>query len=1095
MKRIVSVFLAVALLLTLVPVYAFAEEIVSISYTPKNQITRYFEQGGGVELDNNNHEYYHYNAVQRSSGDIFTVNYSSGKVDYVLEFNPEPVYVSTVDPNDVIDGNEVDMYDQQSVEHFNLGNDNKLYVRYGEKTCYINVNIVINPIKSIVYTPVENIVIYENVDGRWVNDGDTDYFEYNAPPFKEGDTLEITYSNTDDSVVYTYMHRYDQESDSVANGFYDGEGNLLPDGNDLYKSYKGRWSLGSDNYMCVNYMDNESNYVQVNIVENPVKSIVYERVSDVVLVENVDLYYDSYDDRYYYRIPYYQYGDKLIVTDKSDETTVYKYTENDVFASENNGVIDEFDVHIINGQRDNPWQLGENEYCIEYMGARYILYATVKENIVQAIEYKPVKTPSVMEGRDSYYDESEDATVYNFPDFEEGDILVVTYKNDGKVSYIAVKCEYDEIIFRASDGDEISEYDIMHFSDQEENPWTVGGDNEFTLKYMNAACTVKCEVIENPILSIEFIPLNVAKIIENINGGYNEDLDCYMYNYPRVLNGDKLIINYRDVALGRVEYTAEFDNSKKVTMFVPDSGDAIVLDDRFGFGSDQFDNPWTVGENHYFISFLGRVTEVPVIIVENNIKGISFKPASMLQIWEGDYSVDTDPETGKEYNHYNIPHFNTGDTLTVEYNDDTSDDFVLTFEETDGEYYFVCDAMRYNMYDLFVTDNQAQQEWILGRGNYFIVDFYGFTTDVEIEMIKSDVESIVYTPKNEIVIDENTGGELLYDEFNNEFYFYNHVRIVNVGDTLTVNYLGGDSVVYTLQSNDAGDDWILRSADGKILNNEEITVADQQWEKHWKPGENEFIIKYHGASASVKVNIRHTPSDWIIDKKPGLDKAGLKHKECTACGEVLETEIIPVVDPSLPRVEIESLKANAGETVDVKVLVRNNPGINSMKLSISYDTDLTLENVAFSNDIGNLAIASQSLESPMILNFVYGDKNFNTADYTFAVLTFKVSDGASDGLKYVSASYDQENVYNINEYHVKFETVDGGIDVESYLPGDINGDGKVNNKDITRLMQYLSGWSVSVNEPALDVNNDGSVNNKDITRLFKYLSGWDVEIY
>ncbi|MBO4693730.1 MAG: hypothetical protein J5659_05010 [Clostridia bacterium] len=69
------------------------------------------------------------------------------------------------------------------------------------------------------------------------------------------------------------------------------------------------------------------------------------------------------------------------------------------------------------------------------------------------------------------------------------------------------------------------------------------------------------------------------------------------------------------------------------------------------------------------------------------------------------------------------------------------------------------------------------------------------------------------------------------------------------------------------------------------------------------------------------------------------------------------------------------------------------------------------------------------------------------------------------------------------------------IEYQPHIPGDINGDGKVNNKDLTRLFQYLSGWNVTVNGEALDVNGDGNENNQDIARLFQYLSGWNVKVF
>ena len=58
-----------------------------------------------------------------------------------------------------------------------------------------------------------------------------------------------------------------------------------------------------------------------------------------------------------------------------------------------------------------------------------------------------------------------------------------------------------------------------------------------------------------------------------------------------------------------------------------------------------------------------------------------------------------------------------------------------------------------------------------------------------------------------------------------------------------------------------------------------------------------------------------------------------------------------------------------------------------------------------------------------------------------------------------------------------------------WIPGDINGDGETDNKDVFALFRYLSGSGAEVITAALDCNGDGSVDNKDVFALFKYLSG------
>lgn len=53
--------------------------------------------------------------------------------------------------------------------------------------------------------------------------------------------------------------------------------------------------------------------------------------------------------------------------------------------------------------------------------------------------------------------------------------------------------------------------------------------------------------------------------------------------------------------------------------------------------------------------------------------------------------------------------------------------------------------------------------------------------------------------------------------------------------------------------------------------------------------------------------------------------------------------------------------------------------------------------------------------------------------------------------------------------------------------GDVNGDGTVNSKDLTRLMKYVAGEDVDICDG--DLNEDGTVNSKDMTRLMKYIAG------
>ena len=69
------------------------------------------------------------------------------------------------------------------------------------------------------------------------------------------------------------------------------------------------------------------------------------------------------------------------------------------------------------------------------------------------------------------------------------------------------------------------------------------------------------------------------------------------------------------------------------------------------------------------------------------------------------------------------------------------------------------------------------------------------------------------------------------------------------------------------------------------------------------------------------------------------------------------------------------------------------------------------------------------------------------------------------------------------------------LDKKPILYGDVNGDGKLDNKDRTVLTRHLAGWDgysdEDVNIESMDLNGDGKVDNKDRTILTRHLADWE----
>lgn len=264
------------------------------------------------------------------------------------------------------------------------------------------------------------------------------------------------------------------------------------------------------------------------------------------------------------------------------------------------------------------------------------------------------------------------------------------------------------------------------------------------------------------------------------------------------------------------------------------------------------------------------------------------------------------------------------------------------------------------------------------------------------------------------------------------------------------------------------------------------------------------------------------PEQFNIDKKPTVDENGQKSRKCKRCGAVdtqsVDKSEVPEVNETA---QINILSSdftyddNTGKyfiTYTIKLV--SNPGLSQITLNVVYDMNtytMYFDNAGIFDSAGAYTDVQNGEENAFDVVMIYNDDNENitsTGDIltiTFYTdngyfysgdINFSVEAGCTDyNSIYTNSIFNAVDVVTLNSAVViPVACVAPKTETDAVVHGDINGDGKTNNKDLTRLLRYLSGEEIYVNEAVLDVNNDGKVNNKDLTRLLRYLSGENVEI-
>ena len=228
------------------------------------------------------------------------------------------------------------------------------------------------------------------------------------------------------------------------------------------------------------------------------------------------------------------------------------------------------------------------------------------------------------------------------------------------------------------------------------------------------------------------------------------------------------------------------------------------------------------------------------------------------------------------------------------------------------------------------------------------------------------------------------------------------------------------------------------------------------------------------------------PYDSTIRAALGHD---FHNGSCTRCG---------AEDPgyqTTAAIAISSLTAYPGDTIQIPVSIRSNPGISAMKLTITYDTEL-LEyqeaafDQAFLDAAGAQTCINAETAGKIILDWVQGQGEYSGSG-DFAVLTFKVKAVTEDGDAALTITYDPEDIFNKDHENQTFQIENGTVQIKKLRPGDINGDGSVNINDALLLLRYVCELDQDQVLGNPDVTGDGKVNNKDVVTLLRFVAKLD----
>ncbi len=782
-------------------------------------------------------------------------------------------------------------------------------------------------VESIEFNPIEPIVLTENeklsmeLGSYWDEESgknrDVFFYIYDYDMYSPGNSITVNYADgTSDVITYSKINEDDEFSPY---NWFNSVGERVDVSFDDDQCYENQWSVGT-NYVTVCCLGAE-NTIPVTIVESPIESVSFISDEPIVLLEDTDGHYNEYEDFFEYdywealigcslNVVYKDGTEKEIIIDCSCGSSPMGFglTRSEIRLWDTE-IQDYCFGYIYDLQGVEHWKSGTNYITISYLGASVQVPVSVIENPVESISYTPaqsmnyIKDDTTYGSFSEYYDWDNDY-LYEWFKYEYnkhyGDALIINYNDGSQDEYVyGYSYESDGEAYINSNGEEIPS-DYLSFSSNQEydNQWVSGNTYEFVVSYAGKESTVPVKIVE--IASYSFVPVEPIVLYE---GYLSDSIDVSE-------EGNVFTINFTDGS--KTNYTYGYGEKKGSWGWFDEAGCEL---NGYLYAEALDINEWGVGEHtatliyeNYFMET--ESIDIDILVKENPIKSISVNLSKPIEFIEG-YNCYTDTDSdGETYNRYcpNIDHFSVGSTVTVDYKDGTSEVYTFSSEwdEESLQYYPIFETETgKSLGDWNIYDNEEEEHWTVGE-NYFTFSVYGVSTQISATVKENPIESLHINVGKDIVFEENTNGwfltDWIYDEENDdwsevEFYYYN-TQIQETGMELIINYTDGttDTFVCTVYEDEGYCEWVNSSGDS--IDVEWYDNQNQSYETRWGIGTHYITVSYYGKELKIPVeiisagNCTHANSEWVIDKASTCTENGSKHKECTVCGEVLETAII-----------------------------------------------------------------------------------------------------------------------------------------------------------------------------------------------------------